>query len=147
MTIAGVKVASLACPSDLTDSVPILPPPPSGTSPGWNFGYDQYPTTQQFNQAFTSYGGCSGTFISKYYIGIKSTNPTQVLAQMNGIIYADGAVKIAAITDGTSNTFLFGERANLLLVKGRLQPFPSLTARGTRGSTMTPRFRPSILRI
>ena len=43
MTIAGVKIASLACPSDLTDSMPILPNPPYGTTPGWNYGYDVYP--------------------------------------------------------------------------------------------------------
>ena len=36
---------------------------------------------------------------------------------MNGLIYDDSAVKIAAITDGTSNTFLFGERAKFPIFK------------------------------
>ncbi len=112
ITIAGVKVASLSCPSDLTDSVPILLP----AAKGYNFGYDNTVPSGVYNQAFTSYGGCSGTYMSKYYIGINSTNPTQVLAQMNGLIYNESCVKIAQIIDGPSNTFLFGERAKSLLV-------------------------------
>ena len=33
------------------------------------------------------------------------------------MIYNDSAIRIAAITDGTSNTFLFGERAQTLFAK------------------------------
>ena len=38
-------------------------------------------------------------------------------SQYNGVIYNDSHVSIAAITDGTSNTFLFGERAQTLFAK------------------------------
>jgi prepilin-type processing-associated H-X9-DG protein len=34
-----------------------------------------------------------------------------VLSQFNGVIYNDSAVRISAITDGTSNTFIFGEHS------------------------------------
>ena len=36
---------------------------------------------------------------------------TSVLSQFNGVIYNDSTVKIAMITDGTSNTFMFGEHS------------------------------------
>jgi len=117
ITIAGVRLAFLNCPSDQTDQQPILPRSGFGVSPGWNYGYDVFPTNPVYTQAFTSYGGNSGTYISKYYIGIFSSNPTQVLSQMNGVIYDDSKVKLAQITDGTSNTFLFCERAKALLYK------------------------------
>ena len=38
-------------------------------------------------------------------------------AQYNGVIYNDSATKLASITDGTSNTMLFGERAKSLMAK------------------------------
>jgi Tfp pilus assembly protein PilE len=39
------------------------------------------------------------------------------IANYNGTIYNDSTVRIAAITDGTSNTLLFGERAQTLMAK------------------------------
>jgi prepilin-type N-terminal cleavage/methylation domain-containing protein/prepilin-type processing-associated H-X9-DG protein len=116
LTIGGVAVASLQCPSDLNNTTMQLPSTQysasnSGATPGWAF-YNIYPLpTGTWNQAFSSYGGNSGTF---EYGFSNIMNPT-VGTQHNGTVFNDSSIKIASITDGTSNTFLFAERA-----KGRM---------------------------
>jgi prepilin-type N-terminal cleavage/methylation domain-containing protein/prepilin-type processing-associated H-X9-DG protein len=125
LTICGVRVASLICPSDtLNDTIPIpatrvLTPPPG--SPGWSFNLIPQGTPDAvyplpdgtWLQAFSSYGGNAGTFT----FGYSNLMPTSVLGFFNGVIYNDSSVKISAITDGTSNTFLFGEHSKGLLFK------------------------------
>jgi prepilin-type processing-associated H-X9-DG protein len=115
ITIAGVKLSTLVCPSDNTDPQPIQAAKfGNATSLGWNFGYDVIPTNPVYTQQFTSYGACNGTYIGNYYIGRPST---LTLTMNNGVSYTDSATPIASITDGTSNTFLFGERSHYLLQK------------------------------
>ncbi len=124
LTICGVSVRSLVCPSDVqNDTIPIPASrtSPFGTLPGWSFNLipqgsldSPYPLPAgTWLQAFTSYAGNAGTFT----FGYTNLMPTSVLGFFNGVIYNDSAVKIAAITDGTSNTFLFGEHSKGLLFK------------------------------
>ncbi len=116
LTIGGVAVASLICPSDALNQTMQLPSTQysatnNGSTPGWSF-YNIYPLPAgNWNQAFTSYGGNAGTFA----FGFSNIMQPVVNAAYQGTIYNDSSVKISAITDGTSNTFMFGERA-----KGRL---------------------------
>jgi prepilin-type N-terminal cleavage/methylation domain-containing protein/prepilin-type processing-associated H-X9-DG protein len=116
LTIGAVAVASLICPSDINAQTVPLPswqysPSTNGSSPGWSF-YNIYPLPAgNWNQAFTSYGGNAGTFA----FGASNIMQPVVISAYTGTIYNDSSTKIAAITDGTSNTFLFGERA-----KGRM---------------------------
>ncbi len=56
---------------------------------------------------FTSYAGNAGTFTFGYSNLMSST----ILGFFNGVIYNDSTVKLANITDGTSNTFIFGEHS------------------------------------
>ena len=122
VTICGVRVASLVCPSDLqNDTVPFpaTRSSPSGVSPGWSFNlantgandgvYDSSGNTLLVpgTQAFTSYAGNAGTFT----FGFSNLMPPEVVNAHNGVIYNDSKVTMAAITDGTSNTFLFGEHS------------------------------------
>jgi prepilin-type N-terminal cleavage/methylation domain-containing protein/prepilin-type processing-associated H-X9-DG protein len=118
VTIAGVRLAMLTCPSDTANTPTLLrsASSPSGTVPGWNFGVNNspdQPPDNTFLQAYSSYGGSMGTFPVEYQQSF--ANPAE-LNQINGVIYNESSVPISAITDGTSNTFLFGEHARTNLM-------------------------------
>jgi prepilin-type N-terminal cleavage/methylation domain-containing protein/prepilin-type processing-associated H-X9-DG protein len=105
-TVAGVQVSFLICPSDQN-----LTPQAINTTNGFSTStWDGLTATGTQLAYYTSYAGNQGTFWSNYYLG--DTNGTQVQTQQNGSIVLDQAVTLASITDGTSNTFVFGEKAH-----------------------------------
>jgi prepilin-type N-terminal cleavage/methylation domain-containing protein/prepilin-type processing-associated H-X9-DG protein len=113
IAICGVPIKSLVCPTDSQNDPVAFPATRSsafGVSPGWSF--NEVPAlfpaaTTGFSQTFTSYAGNAGTFT----FGFSNLMPNAVLQKFNGVIYNDSSVKIAQITDGASNTFLFGEHS------------------------------------
>jgi prepilin-type N-terminal cleavage/methylation domain-containing protein/prepilin-type processing-associated H-X9-DG protein len=113
VTICGVQINSLICPSDTQNqSIPFPSSQYGGggnNTPGWSFNEipGNFPAIQGLMQAFSSYAGNAGTFT----FGYSQLMSTTVLQQFNGVIYNDSTVRIAAITDGTSNTFIFGEHS------------------------------------
>ena len=111
ITIAGIQLKALQCPSDPWNTQLI-----SSTTP--NSKYSAIYTSAVvsagvWTQNFTSYGGVQGTFPGAFQL---SYGPTE-LPQFNGIIFNDSSTTIAAVTDGTSNTFLFGEKGVTLAPK------------------------------
>jgi prepilin-type N-terminal cleavage/methylation domain-containing protein/prepilin-type processing-associated H-X9-DG protein len=119
IAICGVQIKSIVCPSDSQNdpvAFPATRASSAGVSPGWSFNETPslFPAgTAGYTQAFTSYAGNAGTFT----FGYSRLMPPSVLTKFNGVIYNDSAVKIAGITDGTSNTFLIGEHSkNQLLI-------------------------------
>ena len=118
LTITGVRNSSLICPSDNQNDTLTLPATrsSSGVTPGWSFNRIYPLPTGTWQQAFTSYAGNAGTFT----FGYSHLMNDSVLSYYNGIIYNDSSVGIAQITDGTSNTFIFGEHSKAQLY--RLDP-------------------------
>ncbi len=113
LTICGVLVNSLVCPSDTQNQTISFPPTqgsPPNVLPGWTFneipGLFPTPATN-FTQAFTSYGGNAGTWT----FGFSNLMPPAPLSFYNGVIYNESATRMAAVTDGTSNTMMFGEHS------------------------------------
>jgi prepilin-type N-terminal cleavage/methylation domain-containing protein/prepilin-type processing-associated H-X9-DG protein len=105
LTVAGIGISTLWCPSDpsVSQSAPIIAAFYGLASPG------------PWKQQFTSYAGCEGTWA--IYVG--PDDPPQTpgtfaawLATGNGLIYTQAATRLASITDGTSNTMIFGEKAH-----------------------------------
>ena len=56
---------------------------------------------------YSSYAGCAGAWFN-YQFGNIATE------QQNGVFYAFSVTKIASITDGTSNTIMFGEHTRAI---------------------------------
>jgi prepilin-type N-terminal cleavage/methylation domain-containing protein/prepilin-type processing-associated H-X9-DG protein len=112
-TVSGVGLTTLWCPSD-TAIAGVFYPEPAGHA-SKSFPQNFY---------FSSYAGCYGEWASII------SNPTASLQQQNGAIVSNGispifglgsgytrggVVKIASITDGTSNSIAFSEHAHGLL--------------------------------
>jgi len=115
----------LICPSDrlpdpvweLTQFYPVLP------IPSWSFGF----------YGMSSYGGNAGTR-SVQTGGL----PALPRLSKDGVIYVGSSVRLADITDGASNTILFGERFHYDLEYERLRPsvrpdFPPMAGWGRWG--------------
>jgi prepilin-type N-terminal cleavage/methylation domain-containing protein/prepilin-type processing-associated H-X9-DG protein len=107
-TAYSIGVSTLWCPSDPGISRVVITGSYEGV-PNW--------TTR-----FSSYGGCSGTFWPEieFYWNSMTANDPAITARANalvGVFTFNIALPISSITDGTSNTMIFSERAN-----GKLPP-------------------------
>jgi prepilin-type processing-associated H-X9-DG protein len=87
----SIPLVVYVCPSDYA-----LPVPAVGSYSGSVFG-------------LSSYGGCSGTSQT-------ATDGKSML--QNGIFFTNSQIRVGQIIDGTSNTFLFGERTRQNLQSG-----------------------------
>jgi prepilin-type N-terminal cleavage/methylation domain-containing protein/prepilin-type processing-associated H-X9-DG protein len=89
-SVGAQVVKILICPADSA-----MPSPAVGIYGTYYFG-------------LSSYGGCSGTFQT-------NTTPPAPHTLPNGIFFMNSSVKMSDITDGTSQTLMFGERSRLNL--------------------------------
>ncbi len=94
ITLAGVKLAALTCPSDSN-----LNPVPIAQVAGYSFNQNFPLPAGTWMQTFSSYAGCAGIFdsggcITNYDLTKKAGCGSQK-AQYNGAIYNDSATKIA----------------------------------------------------
>jgi prepilin-type N-terminal cleavage/methylation domain-containing protein/prepilin-type processing-associated H-X9-DG protein len=99
-TVVGTGLSVLQCPSDPYVSIGV-PQGPPGTFSGWCPGSN--PTMK-----YTSYGGNMGLFLTDDSGPTDPLRPT-ILSAYEGTIHPLSGVKLAEITDGTSNTILFIE--------------------------------------
>jgi prepilin-type N-terminal cleavage/methylation domain-containing protein/prepilin-type processing-associated H-X9-DG protein len=106
VTVAGVGISALWCPSDPVVNVSY----PLSTS------YDVQPAT--ITQKYSSYCGNRGTFYANSAYKLKDrTCVPQYTAAMNGTLSDERVVRLSEITDGTSNTFVFGEHLHAILAE------------------------------
>ena len=96
-TLHGVGIGSLRCPSDYKVSDSQTLADGSMQDPG------------AVTMRYTSYGGNSGTWV----LWFQQDYPPQ--RYMNGLFHIRSAVRLADLTDGTSQTLAFSERAHSLL--------------------------------
>ncbi|WP_406698996.1 DUF1559 domain-containing protein [Singulisphaera sp. Ch08] len=96
-TISATGIGTLWCPSDFNVSQAQSLPDGTLLDPG------------AVTMHYTSYAGNAGTW---FLVWDQQAVPQR---SMNGLFHINSAVSLAQITDGTSNTLAFGERAHSLL--------------------------------
>jgi prepilin-type N-terminal cleavage/methylation domain-containing protein/prepilin-type processing-associated H-X9-DG protein len=115
-TVYATGLTTLWCPSDAQ----II---------GKRLSSGVYADNPNLTYCFTSYAGATGTFFPEpldygdcWVMAPASwtTSPhlVAIANSINGVFRYNLATNIAAITDGTSNTFFYGERANGLFTAG-----------------------------
>ena len=113
VTIAGVAVSTLYCPSDYA----VLNPLPMNTIV---FGTETFATFFLYNvppgtwyQRWTSYGAVVGPVYEDVQGGIFTSAQARSAGDgmFFGITYPQSHTTIAAVTDGTSNTLLYSEKS------------------------------------
>jgi prepilin-type N-terminal cleavage/methylation domain-containing protein/prepilin-type processing-associated H-X9-DG protein len=113
-TVYGAGVATLWCPSD-------------GQIAGKRSTFGPYGDNPNLTVAYTSYGACAGMWHPEFlfYCGVvlpqtlnscPQFQPMQ--ASMNGVFILQKSNGISTITDGTSNTLMYGEHANAIFTPG-----------------------------
>jgi prepilin-type N-terminal cleavage/methylation domain-containing protein/prepilin-type processing-associated H-X9-DG protein len=120
-TVYATGLASLWCPSD-------------GQIIGKRSSFGPYFDNPNLTVAYTSYSCCAGMYYPEfeafaggpctvYYPAPLSSCPqyTGIINEMNGVFRYSYSTNIAQIKDGTTNTFLYSEKAN-----GALTPSESL---------------------
>jgi prepilin-type N-terminal cleavage/methylation domain-containing protein/prepilin-type processing-associated H-X9-DG protein len=100
ITIAGVSISALLCPSDpnMAFKVNLSGPDPFGFTANLGGEYNYVLPPGTWFQAQTSYSWMSGPIV-------------HIAPGAMGIIFDNGVSTIASVTDGTSNTILFDECA------------------------------------
>ncbi len=98
-TIVGTGLSVLWCPSDSGVDIPASIAFTLGPAPASNVYY-------------SSYAGNAGTWFNNWQATFFS--PPTGFQQMNGVLYSYSNTRLASITDGTSNTFMFGEHTRVI---------------------------------
>jgi prepilin-type N-terminal cleavage/methylation domain-containing protein/prepilin-type processing-associated H-X9-DG protein len=112
-TLSGIGVGTIWCPSD-----------PSIVGATYDLYYWDLSDGRKFNMKYTSYKGNAGTYAapgrydSPYYTNCACPF-SQMQSQGNGVFNYYSKTSLASITDGTSNTLMFGEAAWGRLGAGR----------------------------
>jgi prepilin-type processing-associated H-X9-DG protein len=106
-TVGTIAVSTLLCPSDPTA---YQPDPFSGIY--YFQSANVPPQFQSANQYHTYYAGIAGPWNSQGNLfdagGLPIPDPLQLPAAL-GVIVDQGNIRIASVTDGTSNTMMFSE--------------------------------------
>jgi prepilin-type N-terminal cleavage/methylation domain-containing protein/prepilin-type processing-associated H-X9-DG protein len=124
VTVTNTQLSVLLCPSDPAAAVK------STLSASYTGAPIPVPAGSPYQQAHTSYAGCSGIYYSDYR-GSTLTDPCYQTwdATQKGVITGDNIITLSSITDGTSNTFLFGETATGTLPNDPTNPIGQQQAR------------------